>query len=196
MVWSSYIKDQNNRIHYNSTSEIFYRNYSDIDGQQTKELIDQYHFFSKIRGQAINDSLGVEYRLEEFIKFFLHEVDFSKWELFEEYIFSNPSLGFMEKKKTVERLLKACREDLDLSQKDLNDLIKKLTRIINDRNKFAHGKLILDFSQRTILLRFFENGVGEIPIDMEFFDTYTSTISLFNQQFDEIFAKFVEITPF
>jgi len=107
------------------------------------------------RGEFISRSIDIEYVLGKSISDFFFETDSERKELFHQHIIDHPFFSFMEKKKVLESIMAKHPEKFPaFERKERDDLFKYIKSIIDVRNAFAHGEIIIDVNNRIATLRF------------------------------------------
>lgn len=125
-----------------------------------------YAKYKAYRSEVIEAALFVESRLEVLLCHLYIGPDPERVAMFRSTIL-DPESGSFGKKWHMLReafALHGMPRDV-LSDAERKQLLTSLQRLMNDRNKFAHGDLYVDVQSGQILLRYFEGGQKQMYLD-------------------------------
>lgn len=152
-----------------------------------KELLDKYALQYKElmhkRGDYIDMCLDIEGDLDAFICLFLFGKDYKKSDLFRELVLEAEFFTFFQKKKMVERIImKNLNLFPNLTADRAESIIQSIWNIINDRNKMAHGRIVIDVGNEKPMLEYYENGRREIELNSKFFEKFENRIGFVDKE--------------
>ena len=127
--------------------------------------------FQKIRGEGINRALFIEGYLDGIIMqtFFKQDKSSNMMDMFKDLILSREFFTFMSKWKVIRDLL----HNNILHHENYKQLLTDTKTIIDERNKFAHGNLIICGNK--MILSFFDGKLCEEEIDKKKIDELNKT---------------------
>lgn len=151
-----------------------------ISRDEYKKLTLMYDNSKNARGQILDKCIDIENSINIIIQYFFTKSSKNEeFYLLKEYILDSEAFTFIQKKKVLEKIL----EKLDfLDKKKVKKIIQTLMNIIKDRNKLAHGLILIDYEEMKTQVRYYENGYKFERFGKEFYDK-------FNERFDFLYRE-------
>lgn len=140
------------------------------------------------RGEFIDMCLDVENRLSVLINRFFFDSSDQKYIAFNELILSAEFFTFMQKKKVLEKIFNYPNQFPNLSIEKRDIILQKLMNVISDRNKMAHGEVLIDGDTGIPVLQYYENGKKEITLDSKFFDKFEGRIAYLMKEIESLIS--------
>jgi hypothetical protein len=118
-----------------------------------------YQQFKFYRAEVIEAALFIEARLKVLLSLLYAGTDERQIQLFRSSVLDPESCTFMHKWKMLHEAIEQLGMPRDcLNEKARKALFADLQRLIDDRNKFAHGSLYIDGRSGKPLLQYFQKG--------------------------------------
>jgi|SRR5208337_499342 len=151
-------------------------------------LNERSFFLRTHRGNFISGCTGIDNTLSETISsfFFKDNTELDKRTQFHDLVIDTPIFSFIQRKKVLQSIMENYPEEFPaFSGKSRQEMFEEINYIIKMRNAFAHGTLIINYSERTESLSYFDsqsNRRKEQQLTKEFFiDLYTKIQNLSTQ---------------
>ncbi|MFZ1128500.1 hypothetical protein [Methanoregula sp.] len=172
------------------------RNSDGVEEPQITEEASAYvqermNFLRFERGKFISGCTEIDNVLGEAISafFFREHRDEYKRGQFHDFIIDTTIFSFSQRKNVIQQIMKKYPREFPLLDSHIRQIMfEQIDYVIKMRNAFAHGKIIINYRERTNTLSYFnssKNRIEELPLNSELFSTL-STIT------DDLSSQIIE----
>jgi hypothetical protein len=145
----------------------------------SKSIADQT---KPLRGEIITICVDIDYCLVEAISRFFLEKDHEKRQILQDLILDTTFLTLAQKKNILKLIMEKYPERFGpfSDKKVRSEFFENLETIIRFRNALAHGRIIIDYEQKIVTLRYYNSNKNETvdtEINPEFFKKLHGQIS-------------------
>jgi len=155
-----------------------------VTKEDIQELMRQKDVLIGIRGRVVDATIEIENLLDSVVTNLLFQKEPSKITLekttFKGEVLDREFFTLMNKWKVFKGL---CHSHDSLKSQNYTRLLSDIHKIINIRNRFAHGKIYFKEAKMPTL-EYYENGKKEDKLDNDYFDNLNS---LFNEVHNHLF---------
>ncbi|MFA5857364.1 MAG: hypothetical protein WC867_08430 [Candidatus Pacearchaeota archaeon] len=152
-----------------------------------EDMVKRDDLFKMWRGQMINNSLSVEEKLEYVIIRLLFRKELCGAELFKNLILSKEFFGFMNKLKVFKDLLRNIDK---FKEKDYTELFGSIQFIIEERNRFAHGRVTYSgLNGEKVFLEFSRGKIVKEEITEETMDKFKQKCLFCYKELDKLYDE-------
>jgi len=125
-----------------------------------KRAISSYEKVKDIRSRIIEETFSIESSLTlTIITFILGEKRYRELRLLRSLIFDAEFCTFMQKRKMLSRIFDICGEKIQcFTAEEGKQIRRNLNKIILERDKFAHGQILIDTFEYKPFIVYYRNG--------------------------------------
>lgn len=137
-----------------------YRGKNGSPNYDIKRAISSYEKVKDIRSRIIEKALDIESSLTlTIITFILGEKKYRELRLLRSLVFDAEFCNFMQKRKMLSRIFNICGERIQcFTVEEGKQLRRNLNRLILERDKFAHGQILIDTFEYKPFIVYYRNG--------------------------------------
>lgn len=118
-----------------------------------------YELIRPIRNLIVESAILVESSLTVAILHFMVGVDYVKQDILRSFVFEAEFCTFMQKRKMLSKIFDTEGKNITcISKEEAKYLRKEINNIILERDKFAHGIIIIDCKEYQAMIQYHRNG--------------------------------------
>ncbi len=148
-------------------------------GPDKKPIIDTiraqkvYESVQPIRNTVIESALHIESTLTSALLHFTAGQNYPIHNILRELVFDAEFCTFMQKRKMLSKLFEMKGENIScLTRSESKSLRRNINRIISERDKFAHGFIVIHCRNYKAGIKYFSGGEKIDPIDHSYLDGF------------------------
>jgi len=137
------------------TPEVFYYEIDPEEREAAKVIVTDV---DNKRGNFISVCSNLDNLLGKAISSFFFDTDSDMKKMFHAYILDTTIFSFSQRKKVLQQIMEKHPDKFKSITKQLRqELFSDLDKIIDMRNAFAHGKIIIDYNADNPIIRFYNS---------------------------------------